>query len=237
LRHPVSVELPGPLASEQVSEMTSEEAITSLFPKRVVEKVKRSAGVARSATEPRYFDPPSPTEARCRTLLERLRWPEGVRCPRCEASKGISRIESRGQFECGSCGYQFSVRVGTTFQASHVPLWKWFLAVYVMVESSSGISARQLMRMLGVSYKTALHLTHRIRGAMKDEAPRSGRRFADAERVVGGHAGANVKHVTPYIDEMSYRARNRGSPYLFRDMLLRLIGVKSVPSTRLIANT
>jgi transposase-like protein len=111
------------------------------------------------------------SEDKCRAYLEQLRWPDGVRCPRCDASKGISRIANRGQFDCDSCGYQFSVRAGTIFHRSHLPLWKWFLAVYVMAESQTGVSANRLKRILGVSYKTAWYLSHRIRSAMKDEAP------------------------------------------------------------------
>lgn len=113
------------------------------------------------------------SEDKARAYLELLRWPNGVRCPRCDESKGISRIERRGQFACDSCGYQFSVRVGTIFHASHLPLWKWLLAVYVMCESPRGVSANELKRMLGVSYKTAWYLCHRIRTAMRDEAPAS----------------------------------------------------------------
>src|SRR6266540_4325959 len=120
------------------------------------------------------------SEDKCREYLEQLRWPDGVRCPRCHARKGISRIETRGQFECNSCGYQFSVRVGTVFHDSHLPLWKWFLAVYVMGHSQHGVSANQLRRMLGLSYKTAWYLCHRIRSAMKDEASQLMRRMVDA---------------------------------------------------------
>jgi transposase-like protein len=119
------------------------------------------------------------TEEKCRVYLEKLRWPGGVSCPRCGAVSGISRIETRGQFDCASCGYQFSVRVGTILQNSNLPLWKWFLAVYVMGRSKEGVSASQLKRMLDVSYKTAWYLCHRIRAAMKDEASEGLRELAD----------------------------------------------------------
>jgi transposase-like protein len=109
------------------------------------------------------------SEDKCHEYLESLRWPDGVRCPRCESAK-ISRIAKRRQFDCDSCRYQFSVRVETLFHDSKLPLWKWFLAVYLMIESKKGISANQLKRTLGVSYKTAWYLCHRIRSAMKDES-------------------------------------------------------------------
>jgi transposase-like protein len=108
------------------------------------------------------------SEDRCHDYLEQLRWPKGVRCPRCDGTT-ISRIYKRRQFDCDSCRYQFSVRVGTLFEKSHLPLWKWFLAVYLMCESKKGISSKQLQRTLGVAYKTAWYLTHRIRDAMGDD--------------------------------------------------------------------
>lgn len=108
------------------------------------------------------------SEDRCRTYLEDLRWPHGVECPRCE-STSISRISARNQFDCNACRYQFSVTAGTLFHDSHLPLWKWFLAIYLISESKKGISAKQLERMLGVSYKTAWYMSHRIRDAMGDD--------------------------------------------------------------------
>ena len=110
------------------------------------------------------------SEDACHEALEELRWPDGVACPRC-GSKAISRIKARRQFDCDGCRYQFSVRAATIFHDSKLPLWKWFLAVYMMVESKKGISANQIKRMLGVSYKTAWYLCHRIRAAMKDDHP------------------------------------------------------------------
>jgi transposase-like protein len=109
------------------------------------------------------------TDARCRTYLEMLRWPEGVHCPRCSGEK-IARLVKRNQFEC-RCGYVFSVTSGTILADSHLPLWKWFAAVYLIGESKKGISSNQLKRMLGVSLKTAWYLTGRIRAAMHDEFP------------------------------------------------------------------
>lgn len=111
------------------------------------------------------------SEDKCRAYLEQLRWPNGIACPRC-GGMHISRLVKRNQFDCGSCRYQFSVTAGTLFHDSHLPLWKWFLAIYLMGESKKGISAKQLQRTLGVSYKTAWYLAHRIRDAMgEDDQP------------------------------------------------------------------
>ncbi|MBA3616081.1 MAG: IS1595 family transposase [Rubrobacteraceae bacterium] len=107
-------------------------------------------------------------EDQCRAYLEELRWPNGVQCPRCDSEK-VSRIVKRNQFDCDSCRYQFSVTAGTLFHDSHLPLRKWFLAIYLLAESKKGMSARQLGRTLGTSYKTAWYLAHRIRAAMGDD--------------------------------------------------------------------
>jgi transposase len=109
------------------------------------------------------------SEDKCRAYLAELRWPNGVACPKCGATKGISRIKARDVWECDVEGYQFSVTAGTIFHDSHLPLWKWFLAVYMIGESKKGISSNQLKRMLRVSYKTAWYLSHRIRAAMIED--------------------------------------------------------------------
>lgn len=106
------------------------------------------------------------SEERCREYLEALRWPDGVRCVKCESDK-VSRLHKRNQFHCDGCTYQFSVTAGTIMHDTKIPLWKWFLAVYMMVESKKGISANQLKRTLEVSYRTAWYLCHRIRKALE----------------------------------------------------------------------
>jgi transposase-like protein len=126
------------------------------------------------------------SEARCFDYLVALRWPDGVTCPRCQ-SKKISRITKRDQFDCDGCRYQFSVRVSTIFHDSHLPLWKWFLAVYMMVQARKGVSANQLKRTIGVSYKTAWYLCHRIRKAMAElNAMKLGGTVEVDETYVGG---------------------------------------------------
>lgn len=217
-----------------LSSVTTEEAIRALFPKRVIERAQRAATDVDSSAEPETFA--SHMEDRCRLFLEQLRWPEGVRCPRCDASKGISRIESRGQFECGACDYQFSVRVGTIFHASHLPLWKWFLAVYLIGGSQDGISANQLARMLAISYKTAWYLTHRVRAAMKDDAAPPRRGVSEPGEMARARMGHKGKHLSALQDEKEFHAMNRGNRYVFPDLVSRLIGVESMPYTQLIAS-
>jgi transposase-like protein len=126
------------------------------------------------------------SDEKCRDYLKRLRWPNGVECPRC-GEQSISRIAKRNQFDCNSCRYQFSVTAGTLFHDSHLPLWKWFLAIYLVGESKKGISAKQLERVLGVSYKTAWYLGHRIRSAMEEDSPVPLRGIVEVDETwVGG---------------------------------------------------
>jgi len=108
------------------------------------------------------------TDEKCRELLERLRWPLGAECPRCKG-KSVVRLETNAKlFWCRECEYQFTVTAGTIFNDSHLPLSKWFMAALLLCEARKGMSANQLKRTLGVSYKTAWYLCHRIRAAMKE---------------------------------------------------------------------
>jgi len=126
------------------------------------------------------------SEDRCRELLESLRFPGGPCCIRC-GSVRVGRITTRNQIQCLDCHYQFTATAGTVFHDSHLPLWKWFLAVYLMCDSKKGISANQLGRMIGVSYKTAWYLCHRIREAMKcDESQKLTGTIEADETFVGG---------------------------------------------------
>jgi transposase-like protein len=130
------------------------------------------------------------SEDKCRSYLEELRWPDGVECPRCKCHE-VVKVNDRHQYDCSKCGYQFSVTVGSIFHDTHLPLWKWFLAVYLMTESRKSMSALQLKRSLSVAYKTAWYLCHRIRAAMgqacEAEGKMGGTIEAD-ETLIGGKA-------------------------------------------------
>ncbi len=146
------------------------------------------------------------TEEACVTYLETARWPEGVRCLQCEYAniskfirKGREKRNEDGQlvktthdrilYQCLNplCKYQFSVTTGTIFNDTHLPLNKWFLAVGLMCIAKKGLSAKQMQRDLGVSYKTAWYLCHRIRKAMDegDEGLLTGTVEVD-ETYIGG---------------------------------------------------
>lgn len=128
------------------------------------------------------------TEDKCRELLVRLRFPEGPRCLRCKAP--AVELETEKQlFYCKDCDYQFSVTSGTVFNDSHLPLAKWFLTTHLLCEAKKGMSACQVQRTVGMSYKTAWYLCHRIRSAMVEtqKAMLDGKVEID-ETYIGGKA-------------------------------------------------
>jgi transposase-like protein len=132
------------------------------------------------------------TDERSRELLERLRWPNGPQCIRCEGQ--VVRLEnSLKLFYCKSCDYQFTVTAGTVFNDSHLPLIKWLTATYLLCEARKGMSANQLKRNIGVSYKTAWYLCHRIRSAMREVNPEPlGGIVEIDETFVGGKGRHNI---------------------------------------------
>ena len=117
------------------------------------------------------------TEERCLDYLEQTRWPNGLCCIHCGVMN-VSKItrEATGKnkrlriYQCleQECGKQFSATSGTIFNDTHLPLTKWFLAIALICEAKKGMSAKQLERHLGVNYRTAWHLAHRIREAMQE---------------------------------------------------------------------
>jgi transposase-like protein len=115
------------------------------------------------------------TEDKCLDYLEAMRWPHGLACVHCGEMGRVSKItRTAGKnkrtriYQCLACKKQFSATSGTIFNDSHLPLTKWFMAIAMICEAKKGMSAKQLERHLGVNYRTAWHLCHRIREAMQD---------------------------------------------------------------------
>src|SRR5689334_10961600 len=108
-------------------------------------------------------------EAAAFAKLESLLWPEGPVCPHCGGMGRITSVKGgrMGLRRCGDCKKQFTVTVGTVFEASHVKLHLWLQAAHLMCSSKKGFSAHQLHRTLGVTYKTAWFMAHRLREAMR----------------------------------------------------------------------
>ncbi len=112
-------------------------------------------------------------EEACREHLQQLRWPTGVRCPRCDSEKVYKTAQPwrwicKGK-DCPTKGYRFSLTTGTIFEATKYPLRTWFQVLYLMLQSKKGMSALQIHRTIGSgSYETAWYMCHRLRAAMRD---------------------------------------------------------------------
>lgn len=111
-----------------------------------------------------------------REALEAVRWPDGPVCPHCgnldqdKIAKGQGTAHRAGLYYCAACNGQFTVTVGTVMERSKIPLSKWLFAMHLMAASKKGMSAHQMHRLLGITYKTAWFMCHRIREAMAPHA-------------------------------------------------------------------
>jgi transposase-like protein len=124
----------------------------------------------------RLSDPIFHNEHAALAHIEASRWPEGPYCPHCGSFNVLCMggKTQAGMFLCRDCRDKFTARTGSVMERSHVPLHKWLLATHLIAASKKGMSAHQLHRMLGVTYKTAWFLAHRIREAMTDDVKVSG---------------------------------------------------------------
>lgn len=188
----------------------------------------------------------------CRRYLEEVRWPLGVECPRC-GSDDLLWLERRRRHHCRGCRYQFRVTARTVFHDSHLALPKWFLAIWLMLSSEGGVSAIQLQRILGGSYKSAWFLEHRIRSAMTAGNPEPGAPVAFVpvaptvgqtrapsstaggaieapaswpvlrSLITGVHRNVGTRHLAAYWDEVRWRHRHAENPRAFRDTVVALL--------------
>lgn len=122
------------------------------------------------------LNPAFRNENKAREYLQAQRWPDGPVCPWCGERDTVSALPQKGSlgpgwYHCNACRDKFTVRVGTLYERSHVPLHKWLYATHLLCSSKKGISSHQLHRMLGVTYKTAWFMAHRIREGMKPATP------------------------------------------------------------------
>lgn len=117
----------------------------------------------------------TPEETAARAYFEGIRWPNGPHCPHCGEAEKVYRLEGKshrpGLFHCNSCAGQFTVTTGSVMESSHIPLSKWMMGFRLYAASKKGFSAHQLHRMIGVTYKSAWFMAHRIREAMADTDP------------------------------------------------------------------
>ena len=161
-----------------------------------------------SLIDPRFSDPIAAAE-----YLESIRWPNGAFCPHCGEAERVNRLNSKATtrrlWKCYGCRKQFTVTVGTIFESSHVPLNKWLAAFYLLCASKKGMSAHQLHRMIGVTYKTAWFMFHRIREAMKQpefQSQMGGIVEAD-ETYIGGKRRGGRKRVRAENRQAELRGR------------------------------
>ena len=110
-------------------------------------------------------------EAEAVAKLESIVWPEGPVCSKCGVIGESYKLRARpGLRRCKACKKDFTAKIGTVFESSHIPLHKWFQAAFLMVSSKKGISSHQLHRTLEITYKSAWFMAHRLREAMRDDA-------------------------------------------------------------------
>jgi transposase-like protein len=141
-------------------------------------------------------------EAKAREWLEARIWKNGRFCPHCGAVEGSTLMQGKshrpGLYQCNVCREPFTVTVGTLYERSHIPLHKWLAATHLMMASKKGMSAMQIHRLLGVSYKSAWFMMHRIRESLRDtklETPLGGQnKVVEAdETYIGGKEGNKHK--------------------------------------------
>ena len=162
-----------------------------------------------------------PDEAACAKHLEELRWPTGITCPLCQSSRKIHRLTRPGIYKCADCKKQFSIRKGTIYEESRLPLQKWFAAAFLMTTSRKGISSHQLAREIGITQKTAWFVLGRLRKAAEQASAASGTLPGPVEAdesYFGGknknrHASKKTKSGRGPVDKMAVagvRSRTTG---------------------------
>jgi transposase-like protein len=154
-------------------------------------------------------------EAAATAHLEAGRWPNGAICPHC-GSDNVKKMGGKtqaGMFLCNGCRDKFTVRTGTIWERSHIPLHKWVLASHLMASSKKGISAHQLHRMLGITYKSAWFMAHRIREAMAPASPvmlGGGGSIVEADETEIGRSHKSKKPKGPVHAEAKQEIRGAG---------------------------
>jgi transposase-like protein len=167
------------------------------------------------------------TEDACLDYIEKMRWPNGeLGCVHCGEIGRISKItrEAKGKnqrtriYQCLACKKQFSATSGTIFNDSHLPLVKWFMAIAMICEAKKGMSAKQLERHLGVNYRTAWHLCHRIREAMQEP-----------DGFLTGVVEADETYIQPRKPRKGYPKPKKQEPFVVVGMIERGGRLRLVP--------
>ena len=158
------------------------------------------------------------SEAAAIAWVEARVWPEGPVCPHCGGVEHIGKMQGKatriGLYKCYQCRKQFTVKVGTVFEDSHVPMNLWLQAMYLLCSSKKGISSNQLSRTLGVTLKTAWFMSHRIREAM---------RFVGVEPMGGAGKTVEIDETLQGRIEDSPKFVKRGQHFNWRNTVLALV--------------
>ena len=199
-----------------------------------------------------------------RLYLERLRWPRGARCPRCDSAR-LLWLDVRAKHNCRNCRYQFRVTAGTVLHDSHLSLETWLRAVSLIVASERGYPALQLWKQIGGSYKSAWFVEHRIRAAMgnlgavgpvvalRDDSPAAGvvrelpARGAPAGAaappgwrtlhgaIAGPYRNPSMKYLSAYWNEARWRVAHGRDSGAFRETVVALLNHPPLTYERLVA--
>jgi ribosomal protein L37AE/L43A len=161
------------------------------------------------------------TESQCREALAAARWAEGFRCPACDHKHATTFVrEGRDYWQCRRCRHQTTVTAGTIFEATKLPLTRWFLAMHLLTQSKNNVSALELMRHLGVRYKTAWAMKHKlleVMAAREETRVLDGRVEIDDAYLGGerpGKRGRGAANKVPFV--MAVQTSDAGWPQLIR---------------------
>jgi transposase-like protein len=164
-------------------------------------------------TNPIFTDP-----EKARAHFEAIRWPKGAYCPFCGQFDTVKPLGGKsmgpGWYHCKDCRKKFTAAVGTIYERSHIPMTKWLLATHLMCASKKGMSAHQLHRMIGLPYKTAWFMAHRIREGMRELNPTGplggeGKTVEFDETYVGGKREEQARQQAEQKEHRGRRQRSR----------------------------
>lgn len=156
------------------------------------------------------------TEKQCREVLFKRKWPEGFVCPHC-GSQSYCTLKARALFQCNACHHQTSLTSHTIFASTKLPLTKWFLAIHLLTQAKTGLSALELKRQIGVSYNTAWQMKQKLMQVMKeadDRVPLSGIIQLDdvywGGEKHGGKRGRGASNKKPFV--AAVQVNDKGHP-------------------------
>ena len=178
-------------------------------------KIQFQAGLSMQEFQRHYG-----SEERCEAAVFASRWPQGWRCPCCQGTRYACTHNGRKLWECLDCGYQCSSIVGTVFEHTKLPLSIWFLAIYLMTQSKNAVSALELRRQLGVSYKTAWLIKHKLLQTMllREEPRRLDGRVEIDDAYLGGERqgkrGRGAPNKTAFV--AAIQTNSDGKPHFMR---------------------